>query len=292
MSNGNEEVRDDELDQFEKQVLSNLQPENEDPVLDEQAETPPASTSEPTAPTPQKASNEPPPATEPEPQGDVRAALRASRRSERQAREHAQRLEQEREQLQQQLAELRGDKPAADPNADPDLSALEVDVPVAAAVIKKLTSKIDSLEQRLAAPTKADEPDFVPETLPADLQEAVDDIPDLLTWQTSKAYQDHWQLAKSTDAMLLRHPTWKAKPEAERLQEVARRVKADLGAPAPTPPAPAAARAAQRITNAPERGIETLSDLRGGVAPSAKQGDDFYSMKSDEEVMGALARLG
>jgi len=297
----------EELAAFEKQLLSDLKPDADDPVFERQApggDQPPASA--PPAPTPPAA---PAPAAAPtaaapaapaapapagtpaEPDlGDPRAALRASRRSERQARERAEQRERENEQLRKQLAELRG-TPATPEGVDPEMAALELDVPGVAPVVKRLLNEVKELRQQIAAPKQAPEPDFVPERLHEALQEIVDDIPQLLAWQTSPRFKDHWELAKATDLALTKHRDWKDKPEAERLQETARRVAAELGAPSPTPPAPAPTRAAQRIQDAPERGLETLSDLRGGVVPSTSTGQDFYAMKSDEEVMAALEKL-
>lgn len=293
--NENADLTDNELASFEKQVLSELQPDSEDPILDQQApegEQPPASAQ--TTPAPATAATTPPATpAEPEPtQGDPRAALRASRRAERQARDLAEQRNRENEQLKAELAQMRGTA-AADPDADPDMAALEVDVPQAAAVVKKLLKKVDDLEQQLAAPKTASEPDFVPETLPPELQETVDDIPQLLAWQNGAQFKDHWTLAKSTDLMLTKHPAWKDKPEADRLNEVARRVSSEMGTPSTANTTAAAAKLAlQRIQSAQEPGLGTLSDLRGGVAPNASPGTDFYSMKSDDEVMSALARLG
>lgn len=274
-----------ELDQFEQQVLDELKPDGDDPVLEVMQQELDAQAAATPAPAPPEA-----PKTEVRPEaekGDVRAALRMSRRSERLANERADRLELD-------LKALRSAGPQ-DPDADLDEAAtamqrLEVDVPQAAVVLKQLAKKIEGLQTQSAAAVKEPEPEFVPDTLPEALQEAVDDVPELLGWQTTQADADKWALAKATDGLLFAHPAWKGKPAHERMAEVVRRVNQELGrSPAPKPPA---ARQTPVIDDAPERGIETLSDLRGGGTPVTTQGQDFRNMKSDAEVMAALARLG
>ena len=272
-----------ELDQFEQQVLADLKPEADDSVLDEVQDEPearPAPTPAPTEPAAAK------PDARPEAEkGDVRAALRMSRRSDRLANERADRLERD-------LQALRSANPQ-DPDADLDEAAtamqrLEVDVPQAAVVLKQMAKQIEGLQTQSAAKVIEHEPEFVPQTLPAELQDAVDDVPELLGWQTTQVDADKWAMAKATDGLLFAHPAWKDKPATQRMAEVVRRVNQELGrSPAPPPPP---ARGTAAIDNARERGIETLSDLRGGGTPAASQGQDFRSMKSDADILNALNR--
>lgn len=274
-----------ELEQFEQQVLSGLKPDADDPVLEEmQQELDAQAAANPAQTQPAEAKPEARPEAE---KGDVRAALRMSRRSERLANERADRLERD-------LQALRSAGPQ-DPDSDLDETAtamqrLEVDVPQAAVVLKQLAKQIEGLQTQSPAAVQVPEPEFVPDTLPEALQDAVDDVPELLGWQTTQASADKWALAKATDGLLFAHPAWKDKPTHERMAEVVRRVNQELGrSPAPTPPA---TRKLPAIVDAPERGIETLSDLRGGGTPNVSQGQDFRSMKSDAEIMSALAKLG
>ena len=273
-----------ELAEFESNVLAGLKPEAEDPVVDElQQEQEAQAAAAAPAPPPQAAKTEVRPEAE---KGDVRAALRASRHAERRERERADRLERD-------LEALRSATPKDPTPAEDDISValqrLEVDVPQAAVVIKQLAKQIEGLQTQSAAKETPAEPEFVPDSLPAELQDAVDDVPQLLEWQTTREGQEKWALAKATDGLLFKHPAWKDKPAAERMAEVVRRVNQELAAPPATKP-----NAGQTpvIRDAPSRGIETLSDLRGGGMPITSQGPDFARMKSDEEVMAALAKLG
>lgn len=288
MSTNSSEITDQEaqeLAQFESRVLSELKPDAEDPVLEQaegqaaEAETPAAAppVAAPAAPAPAPATPET--TQHEEPKGDVRAALRASRRAERLAREEA-------EQLRRRLEELEGGKAAPKGDVDDieaDLRALEVDIPPAAKVVRKLMQKIEKAAPS-AAPAPAPEPAFVPVKLPPDFQEAVDANDTLSDWQHDPD-QTRWNMAAKADALLSIDPTWANRPLSERFNEAVRIVNERLGSSQRTPSnAPAPAPVEIR-----SRGIETLSDLRGGVAPS-NQGPDFASMKSDEEIMAALSR--
>lgn len=271
-----------ELAEFESKVLSQLVPEAGDNLDGQQAgaEAPGAQSTEPQAPAPTASPAAAPaaaPATpEGEKTGDPRAALRAARRSERQARAEA-------EALRKELETLRGTAPAAKSEFDEALDKLDVDVAPAAVAIRALQKEV----QKLTQPAAPAQPAFVPDTLPDELQDAVDEAQTLHDWQHNPD-QTAWRAAKRHDAILADLPAWKDKPLMVRLAEVERRVAADLGTPAPTPPLTPSGR--QPIVNAPARGIETLSDLRGGVGPSHNPGPDFSSMKSDEEIMAALGR--
>jgi hypothetical protein len=272
--------------QYESQVLAQLQPEAEDPVIDEM-ERDQASQPEATKPPAQEQS-----AVRSEPdKGDVRAALRASRHAERQSRAYAERLEAEVATLREQSGSTESEQEPQDDDIQQALARLELDVPQAAVVVRALAKKVDSLiAQRAAAPEAEPAPEFMPETLPAQLQDVVDDIPELLTWQTTQGGQDRWQMAKATDALLFKHPAWRDKPAAERMTEVVRRVNAEMGTPEKPTPKPTTAR--QASATAPTRGISTLSDLRGGGIPQNSTDPDFHRMKSDQEIMAALTRLG
>jgi hypothetical protein len=116
------------------------------------------------------------------------------------------------------------------------------------------------------------------------LQDEVDSVPDLLTWQSSPQHQDRWTAAKAADAMLVRLPGWKDRPVAERLAEVARRVNSDFGAPAPTPPAPPA-RTLHR--GAPE----TLSGVGGGSVPDPMHEPNYHAM-TEAQILADLSRNG
>lgn len=277
-----------QLAAYEREVISQLKPEEGEtlPPSDEEVPatpaapaapaatppaTPPAAPAAPVAAATPPAT--PPATTEPKPQGDLKAALRASRHAERMARERAERAERE-------LEEARKAAPAPTPQKtelDAELETLEADVPPVAKVVKHLLKEVSELKQTAAAPAAPAapaQPEFVPETLPPQLQEIVDENDALLSMQHDPN-QDRWQLAKSIDGMLTTHPVWKAKPVADRLAEVVRRVNLEVA-----PPVTAAAAAPA------ERSIESLSDLRGGVAPANNTPD--YSRMSDEDILASL----
>lgn len=210
------------------------------------------------------------------PKGDPRAALRAARHAERRARE-------ENDRLQRELEELKSKVPQAPDTTDDVMSVVEADHPEVAQLVKGMQAKIDELTAKQAPAQAPAEPEFIPESLPPEAQELVDEIPELAEWQASKDRQDYWQAAKAADRLLLTLPKWKDATAAERFTEAVRRVKADMAQPTPIDPKTIAA---QRIAATPERGIETLSDLRGGQEPTGVQPD--WSRMNDDEIIASL----
>ena len=227
-------------------------------------------------------------------EADELETLRAARRSERRALETAARLEREIEELKARVPAAQAD------DTDPEVMAsLEVDYPAVAKALKATTAQIAAVQAELAearktAPRQEAEDDFTPPPLPANVQDVVDDIPDLLTWQTTKEGQAKWLLACKADDLLRVHPKWKDKPMAERLAEATRRVKAELDEPAATPSPkpntkprtdPAAA-----VKEAKRDAPVTLSDLRGGVATEHTQRLSRADMESmdDDALLSAL----
>lgn len=233
-------------------------------------------------------------ATTTEQHGDVRGALRASRRAERQARERVDRLEAELEETRKRLPAT-----ADEGVSDAELAELDADMPIVAKALREVRAA-KAATPPAPAPTPSAQPEFNPPVQTPSVQDAIDDIPDLLQMQNDPD-QSAFKLAVQTDALLQKHPKWADKPMAERLAECARRVKADLGtaAPAPQPPAAAPAPATTRrapaaaVAEAPRAQPTTLSDIGGGAAtatvvPGVKQ---FMTM-SDEDIMDALQRHG
>lgn len=226
--------------------------------------------------------------------GDVRGALRASRRAERQARDEAARLKAELEETRKQIP-----APKDDGVTDAELAELEADMPIVAKALRETRALKASLP-KAPAPAPAADPEFTPPVQPPHVQDAIDDIPDLLAMQNDPD-QSAFLLAVQTDALLKQHPKWADKPLPERLAECARRVKAELGpaAPAPAPqppasPAPARRSPAAAVDKAPVVPPTTLSDIAGGAAPTTETAPgvkQFMSM-SDEDILAALARHG
>jgi hypothetical protein len=292
-----EEIRQHEL--AEQQAAENP------PQSEQQAQTPPTDGTQEA--TPAKTEGEggtsaeaSAPAPAAEKQGDVRAALRASRRAEQRAREEAARLKAELEETRKQIP-----TPKDESLTDEEIAELEKDMPVVAKALRETRAIKAALPKAAPAPAPADS-DFVPPTQPPAVQDAIDEIPDLLDMQNDPD-QTAFNLAVQTDALLKNHPKWADKPLTERLAECARRVKAELGesAPAaPTPPqkpaaAPAPATTARRdpaevVAKAPRAQPSTLSDIAGGAAPTTEGAPSLEQIMnmSEEDMHAALARFG
>lgn len=233
----------------------------------------PAITQQPAA----QPTNEPP-----QPGGDVRAALRASRRAEQRARDEAQRLRDENAALK---AAMPAETPEADPFSDDEIARAERDFPLLGRTARFVKAQMGNQPAAPAQPPAAAE--FVPPSLPANVQEIVDSSPDLLAWQHDQD-QARFALAVSTDGLLLQHPHWREKPMAERFAEVVRRVKAELGAPQPAPVDPR-----QVIAAIPRRTPETLSHIGGGGGPQPEAPAlDRYMKMSDDDIVADLLRDG
>lgn len=254
-----------------------------------QAPAAPAATTDTAAPA-APAANAPAPAAPAAPApaqgGDVRAALRASRRSEHLARQEAERLRRENEELRAKA----GTQPAEDPDAISD------DEIRRAEAVDPLLAKVARVASRAAAPApapavQAPQPEFRPPVLPPEVQNDVDDVPDLLGWQNNPD-QTLFKAAVHADAYLLSLPEWASKTQVERLKEVVRRVQADHAiAPSQTTNPPADPR--ERIANAPRQQPHSLSDIGagGGRQPERPLLERMQAAKSDDEVI-ALLELG
>lgn len=238
-----------------------------------------------------------------EPRGDLKQALRASRRSERRAKEEADRLKAEADELREQLKQMRATQPKGSTDDDVDLDEIAADFPAAADAIRKERERRVALErenQELKSSAKPAaqqvDPEFQPIEFEADIQDAIDDVPDLLAWQHDPD-QTRFQLAVAADGLLQSHPAWRDKPMQERFAEAVRRVKAELS-PNSTTTDPAAAPAAQpskarqAIQNAPRANPETLSDLGGGQTSSTTSNVERYARMSDDDIFADLARGG
>ncbi len=294
------------FDNEEQAILSAIVPEDEpvpadgtgDPAPAEPpkpAEPTPAPTEAPAAPAAETPTAQPEaaapaaPGTEAQPpaqpQGDTRAALRAARQAEK-------RLRNENERLQQELEALRQGKAPVDTRITEDeLAELERDFPLQAKVVRQ--QRI--LEEQLAATAQVQQqsqskPEFQPVVYDPAVQEVIDSVPDLLSWQFDPNAQDKFKRAIEYDAALLQDPDWRDRSTDERFAEAARRTKAafEPTSTSPSPAAPAAPRLdpAQAIANAPVEGPRGISDFRGGAPASAPALD--YSRMSDEAVMASL----
>lgn len=220
--------------------------------------------------------------------GDLRPALRASRKAEERARREVERLRGEVEELRKSV---KPPAPSDDGLTAEELEQAESDFPVFAKLArqnKALTEKVEALlsKQPTSFEQTAD-PEFVPELLPLELQEIVDNIPDLLSWHQNPD-QTAYEMAKIEDQKLLIHPTWKHRSNADRLAEVTRRVNADLNEAAPKPSKPRV-NVEDAIANAPRVRPNTLSDIGGGGdIPKSASNMGRYSQMPDEDIEADL----
>lgn len=169
----------------------------------------------------------------------------------------------------------------------------------AAEYLEQLERENEALRKQAEGSAPApQQPAFVPDRLPDDIQDDVDSVPELLTWQTTPEGRDNWERAKALDIYLSTLPEWAGKPRTERFQHVVNEVKSKVSAaPSPTTPDPAAV-AAAAIAAAPVVAAApavTIGDLRGGATPPSNSIPDYHAMAkagmSDEDIMAKLPQL-
>lgn len=224
------------------------------------------------------------PATAPA-DGNVKAALRASRQQEKRLRDRVATLERENEALKS------GQTPESTDLTDEELEDLKQNFPAQYKVAMQARQLNERLRQQQQTEPREE---FTPTIYPPEVQEVIDQVPDLLAWQHDPQGQAKFARAVEYDQALAVDPDWKTKPVQERFAEAARRTKAAMEPPASTPaPSPAAAPAAaprtdpaQVIANAPTAGPKGLSDFRGGAPADAPQLD--FSRMSDADIMASL----
>lgn len=303
------------FDAEEQQILSDLKPEDGDPVNDahdgQPGEAKPEAAqvgSEPAAPAaasteakPGEGAADAKPGTEADkpaqpaapvqekPQGDTRAALRAARQSEKRLRDELAEANRTIEQLKS------GDLPTDTSVSEEELTQLEADFPAMAKAIRNqqaLERRLQELTAQSKSTTEQDE--FQPLEYAPAVQMVIDDVPDLLAWQHDRNAQDKFQRAIEYDKALTVDPDWKDKPAVERFAEAARRTREKFGmsAAVPTPSAGQAPAAKTPVdpnvalAEAQASGPKGISDFRGG-APASSPSLNYENM-SDEAVMASL----
>lgn len=217
------------------------------------------------------------------PQGDKTAALRAARRAEKRLREENDRLKADLE------AARKAAPPAATELTDEELASLKEDFPAQ----YKLYAKQKELEQRIAAtpqPQAQSSEEFQPIEFRPDVQELVDQVPDLLAWQHDPTAQDKLKRAIAYDTALEHDPDWIGKPVVERYAEAVARTKRAFGAATPPPaktdpPVPRQDPAAV-IASLEPAGPKGISDFGGGQPASAPAID--FNLMTDEEILARL----
>jgi hypothetical protein len=242
---------------------------------------------QPEPPAAEPAAQATPPAAEPpaQPSGDVRAALRAARRSEHRAREEVERLRRENEALK------------AKAPTEPDPDAISDEEIRQAERVDPLLGKVARLASRAVAAPAAEAPpaqqaEFQPPYLPPVVQEAVDDVPQLLAWQTNPD-QTAFRAAIEADRYLQTLPAWKDKPMAERFAAVVARVSQDHGTALPNTPPRSDPRAV--IDGVPRQMPNTLSDIGGGAGKQTERSQlEKWQQPgvSDDQILAELALSG
>jgi hypothetical protein len=267
-----------------------LEPEDQ-PVVIEQAAAAPAAAAEPKteqepASTEEQAGIEgeqAQPVAAEAPSHD-RKIVKAARAGERAALRRA-------DALQAELDRVKALLPAEQPKAlKPEVMAdLEGYAPEAATFIKDILTEREQLLKQKPAPVQAIETEFVPERLEnAEVQDVVDSLPELSAWQMTPEGQDHWQRAKQIDTLLRESPKWKGKPLADRLAEVVRMRKDELGETS-TPKKPTAAEAKAKIEQVAKTAPVSVSDVRGKSTPTtltSKRAD--WATKTNEQLLAEL----
>jgi len=281
-----------ELAQFEQALMKDLEdtadrgllPEHRDAAA---AETPPALATPVTAPAavapapvPQTINPPAPTAAPITAEQDARDnAMRAARHAERVARRAEGAANARADAAEAALAEARNAKgPQTDEDADA-LARVEAEYPDVARVVKKALANVNPPPAAVAP-----EPEFIQHTdLPDTAQHAVDEVPELLEWLTTKGSADRWEAAQKQQAAIATEPAWKDKTLHDQLLETVRRVNTAFGTNTPDPRAAAAAVIDKTLSRVPE----TLSGLRGGNSPTHQE-PDFRNAKTDDEVVAML----
>lgn len=290
-------------------------PEGQAPATDAVDRTEPEQTETKTEEQPKETTTATP-ATEPEKPAQVagvlgkdgqvlpHSVLKGAREEAKQHRLAKQAAEAEAAQLREKLAAFEKG-PAKDmrERAEEGLLTDEEREAFADSPVVKLEAAI--LEMRKLAkpePTKAEaKPAQEERSVEDEVQEAIDSVPALATWQASDPVK--WKRAVEQDDTLRESPRWKGRPEAERFAYVAQLVQAkrfddgeddslerELLGPAPPPPSPpkepttpAKGRQdpAKLVEQARRAAPNTLSDFKGGADPG-RQSVHYEDMTDDE----------
>jgi hypothetical protein len=241
-----------------------------------------------------------------EPQGDPRAALRHARRNEKRLAEESRAKDARIAELEEQLKKTGvdaspGKKGAtASDMSDEELAELDENFPVQAAIVRE----VRELRQKVAsqAPAPAPAPastEWHAPTYDPEVQDVIDQVPQLQAWQFSQADQDKFQLAATFDDALRKDPTWANKTPVERFAEATKRAVVYLSAQPPAPsPAPAAAATPAAPRKNPDEVIAStqaqvpagISDFRGG-APAAAPAIDYRRL-TDDQILASLPDTG
>lgn len=221
-----------------------------------------------------------------------RRSLRAARHAERQATKRVDALQAELEALRAKHGTGDDDESfdGSDERFNQAVQEVAQDIPVVSAMAKRMAAMQEQLRQ-LAPQVQAKPEDFTPPQLPPEIQDDVDMVPALLSWQVDPS-QTNWQAAVAMDAYLRTSPAWAGKTQTERFREVVRRVNEEA-APRGLPRKEGADIDAA-LSKAQRRTPSTLSDIGGGdgntQTPSLS--DQIKGAKSEQDIFALLDRAG
>lgn len=218
------------------------------------------------------------------------SALQQAREDARAAKQQAEAKDQELAKARAELEALKAGKPLAKADgedlanlSDEEISEIEADFPQLAKVARMAKLAVEKVGKSAPAAAAERTQEATQQHQESDdpVQDAIDQIPDLLAWQTDKAHADKFQRAIEHDNVLKNSPKWASKSFEERFTEAARRVREefDLDELAPSQDQAAQQAAAQQRVQAAERAVQnatrsnpnTLSDLNGGARPASDQ---------------------
>jgi hypothetical protein len=249
------------------------------------------------------------------------SALTAARFEAQATKRERDAIKAENEALKAELEAAKSGKATAKPEkaddelSDEELAEMEVEFPQLARVARVVKATAAKAVQPAGKDAQEPAAQQASATEPTDdpVQEAIDSVPDLLTWQTNQAeHASKFQRAVDWDNTLKASPKWANKPMAERFAEATRLVREefDIAEPAPAslkqdedPKQQVAKRreAAQgQVQNASRRSPNTLSDLNGSARPPT---DSMAALTptamlnrmltmSNEDILASLDRAG
>lgn len=227
------------------------------------------------------------------------AALQAERRNARTANARYEATARELEEAKQLIADMKAGKtPEAGEVTEADVAQMEADFPEQGKKMRALFERAQAAP--VSKPSAATEQDVSDDPV----QEAIDQVPLLVEWQTSDA--EKFERAQEHDRVLANSPKWRDKPAVERFEHVAKLVADEYdidyqpSKASDTKPTPSPAKTAAEA--APRTNPNTLSDFKGGAVAdhgsvnvktmSPRSLLARYSDMTDADIDAELERLG
>ena len=213
------------------------------------------------------------------------------------ARDRASRAETAVKAQADEIARLKAAKPGEGKTevvtlTDEDLTALEVDSPTLAKVlrgqqetIKQLTGTVEALRQHTQGRIATEQAE-----VKSEIQAAIDANPTLAGWQAQED-QTMWDKASAFDLVLRELPEYAEVPFEERFKKVVELTQSAINREAPKPAeTPAPQRSTAEIKAAAEAALakkqppvpRSLSDIPGGAPPAADERERVEQMSPTE----------